>query len=323
MASAIHLETSHLAADFGALTVTALPGEVAGKVSDARFLPFLVAARGHGTAADAALENLLTALCGPIRRFAAGELRGHIDAGDIVEDLVQETLIRLAAAVRSCRATSDGEIVSWARTTARRALIDMYRSPSSGLAARQFAQELVEEMTEFATTQNQDVAALNSPVMSCLLTIMMGAYNDAVETTGELLWWRLIMGLEWTEIALKFSTSAAGAKRRFQRAQDTLRREVMRRVGALPVCERGEVLALLARFGYAESLADSSVACEAGESQVSAPSRTGAHSRLADPADVPIPASGPAEEVSIAARDAVGPPCTDPGFFPLSRGAAA
>lgn len=234
--------------------VGALATSAVGIDGDSRFIPLLAAARGYGAVADAALEDLLTALCDPIRRYAAGCLRKRVDAGDIVEDVVQETLIRLAKGIRVCRATSDGQVLSWARTTAHHALIDMYRSPSSGLAAQQLAQELVEEIQEHALWRGEAAPAPSSPAMAQLIAVVMAAYNDAVEATGELFWWRLIMGLEWTEIAAKFSTSAAGAKRRFQRAQDTLRREVIRRVDALPAPERADVLALLTRFGYAESL---------------------------------------------------------------------
>ena len=224
-----------------------------GANSSSRFVDLLVVARGDGAMADGALEDLLTALCAPIRRLATSRLRGCADAPDVVEDVVQETLIRLAGAVRSCRATTDAAVVGWACATARHTLIDMYRSPGTGLAARQLAQELLEDVVQYEQRHGGDESVVGSPAMISLLGVMMAAYNDAVESTGELFWWRLIMGLEWTEIGEKLSTTAAGAKRRFQRAQDTLRREVMRRVAVLPDGERADVLALLGRFGYAEA----------------------------------------------------------------------
>lgn len=213
------------------------------------YLELLIHARGVGVEADHALEDLLTALCEPVRRFALARLRRCVDAVDIAEDLVQETLIRLARSVRSCRAETDAEVLGWARTAARHALIDMYRSPSTGLAAREMAQLFLEEIT----SQDCEPSSVSSSDVQALLRVVMEAYNDAVIATGELIWWRLIMGLEWTEIGPKFSTTAAGAKRRFQRAQDTLRREVMRRIGTLPETERTRVLALLTRFGYAQA----------------------------------------------------------------------
>jgi RNA polymerase sigma factor (sigma-70 family) len=240
----------------------------------------MVRARGIGDAADQALEDFLTALCPPLRQFARGRVRGWADANDVAEDVVQEALIRIAKAVRECRAETDAQVLGWARTTARHALIDMYRSPGSGLAARQLAQELIDDMAGYAATQGEEAPDRSSPALASLLKVVMAAYGDAVEATGELFWWRLIMGLEWSEIAERFSTSAAGAKRRFQRAQETLRREVVRRVDLLPAAERHEVLALLTRFGYAESLAEpaSEALCRTDSAD---PERSGLDARAA------------------------------------------
>jgi hypothetical protein len=57
---------------------------------------------------------------------------------------------------------------------------------------------------------------------------------------------------------------------RFQRAQEILRREVVKRIDLLASDERKEVLAVLARFGYADALVPDQpvllpVACAADE----------------------------------------------------------
>lgn len=262
-------------------------------VADPRITPLhalLVAAQAEGPTADAALEDLLTALCDPIRRSATHHARGLVDVHEVAADLTQETLIGLAKGIRGCRARTDAEVVAWARAATRNAYIDMFRSPASGLAARLLAVELVDEIGQTATLSGDPAPHPNSPAMASLLRVVMDAYGDAVESTGEMFWWRLIMSLEWSEIAVKLSTTTAGAKRRFQRAQETLRQAVVTRVGALPAPERAEVVALLARFGYAEALeADLSddVACgtpplEAARHEVGSAS----HGRLDSPTPV-------------------------------------
>ncbi|MBA3670398.1 MAG: sigma-70 family RNA polymerase sigma factor [Gemmatimonadaceae bacterium] len=230
------------------------PSPTSSETPDVSLSALLTAAQGEGPEADAALEELLTSLCGIVRRSALHHARGLADVSDVAADVTQETLIGLAKGVRGCRATTDAEVVAWARVATRNAYIDMFRSPGSGLAARLLADELVHDMHHFAALTGADMPQRNSPAMTVLLRVLMEAYGDAVESTGELFWWRLIMSLEWTEIAAKFSTTAAGAKRRFQRAQEALRRSVLSRVEELPAAERVEVVALLQRFGYAESL---------------------------------------------------------------------
>lgn len=217
-------------------------------------MPLLIGARGHGDAADAALEDLLTTLYEPIRRFMLGRLHSLVDAGDLAADATQEAMVRIAKGVRGCHARTDSELVKWALCIAQRVLVDLYRSNRSNLAALHFAEEAAEEM--FGITMDESVGkrAELSPAMEQLLGIMADAYSAAASATGELIWWRLIIGMEWSELGAKFGTSRSGAKRRFERAQEMLRSEVVRRIGLLASSERDSVLAVLARFGYADVL---------------------------------------------------------------------
>lgn len=223
------------------------------------YASLLAVAKGHGDLADAALEDLLTLLCKPIRSFAAFRLRHSVDGTDMAEDVVQETLIRIAKAIRSCNAVCDAQVLAWVRATARNTLTDMYRSPASGIAARQMAQDYCDDMKESAKDWGGIASAPSTPAMACLLTLVMASYEDALQSTGELIWWRLIGGLEWGEIAVKFGTTAPAAKRRFQRAQQALHRDVLSRVRELPDSEREGVECLLRSFDGVEPVADDDI----------------------------------------------------------------
>lgn len=60
---------------------------------------------------------------------------------------------------------------------------------------------------------------------------------------------RVLQGATWTEVGNSLGTTAAGAKRRFQRAQVTLRQELLQRVEKLPARKRAVAQACLRRFG--------------------------------------------------------------------------
>jgi len=218
------------------------------------YLRLLVVARGKGDVADASLEKLLILLHGPLKRYAFSKVRRSPDAEDLAADIAQDALIRIAKGVRSCRAGSDGEVVSWAISIAHRVVLDVVRSRQSGLQAMYFADVTAQAMFGMSMEDSVGQRAEMEPAMELLLSLMAEACNGAIDATGELLWWRLIVSLDWREIGERVDTTAAGAKRRFQRAIETLRVEIVRRIDALPSADHAAVLALFARFGYADVL---------------------------------------------------------------------
>ena len=202
-------------------------------------------------AADAAVGALVERLYPICERFLRRRLRGFRDAPDVAADATQESMLRIAAALDDCRATSDRELVAWALVTARRTVIDMYRSPTSGLAARSLASELHDE-ADCLGEGADDVEGQATP-RNTLLALAMRAYDALTRETAELLWWRLIRDAEWSEVAEEMSTTSAGAKRRFQRAQGALRRSLTHLIADLPPAEREPVEELLAVYGATEA----------------------------------------------------------------------
>ncbi|MES2522626.1 MAG: sigma factor [Gemmatimonadota bacterium] len=230
----------------------------------ATFLMHLRAVQMGGAAASLALEELMTALYPRIRCFLAARLRHWRDAHDMVEDITQESVVRCFLHVHTCRADSDRSVLAWALTTARHALIDLLRAPSTQLMAQQFACDLLDDLEaavassriarrkDAALEQSFDAAAGRradeAPARELLMQLAVEAYTDAASETGELLWWRLVMGAEWSDVATHLQTTAAGAKRRFQRAQATLERTLRTRIAALPDETRHAVQALVEHY---------------------------------------------------------------------------
>lgn len=232
----------------------ALASEMSGAAGDGQSLIALARrARKPRRSADAeaALAALVERLYPLCERFLARRLRSFRDGQDVAADAAQETMVRIVAALARCRATTDRELVAWVLVTARRALIDMYRSPSSGLAARSLAVELHDE-TDAAETLAEDAEG-RATSHGTLLTLALEAYDALTSETAELLWWKLVRGAEWSEVAEQLSTTPAGAKRRFQRAQIALRRSVVKMVAQLPARQRAPVQALVATYRAAEA----------------------------------------------------------------------
>lgn len=215
-----------------------------------------------------ALESLMTELHLIVWHFLRPRLTGWRDAHDVTNDCAQETVVRLFLAFERCRAESDAAVIAWACTTARHALQDLLRDPESGIMAAQFAASIADVRgAEELDSPNRRALALvgmcpdaaagqraeEYEARETLLAIAVDAYNAAARETGEMLWWRLVMGAEWTEVARHLGTTASGAKRRFQRAQCALRHAVLRRIQALPGGSRHSVMALARHYWDVET----------------------------------------------------------------------
>lgn len=88
-----------------------------------------------------------------------------------------------------------------------------------------------------------------SEIDRALGRLLLEAQSVLSEGTQEVIRRRLIYSESWEEAGRAAGTTAGGAKRRWQRAQERLRREVLQRARALPEQMRREVLR---RLGVAE-----------------------------------------------------------------------
>lgn len=183
------------------------------------------ATRGDGKA----MEALLTDLHPRLRQFYAGWLFHHHRDPEVVKDLAQEALLRVAQRLGQCCAEDDDSLVGWCMTLARRIGFDFLRSSRSDWAVRTFARELdrdVSVQVEPGETDRQ------------LFALLEEVHAAQTETVRSVLWLRLVEGLSWHEVGCALTISAGAAKGMFQRAQARMRKDVLQRVEQLPLQSR-------------------------------------------------------------------------------------
>jgi RNA polymerase sigma-70 factor (ECF subfamily) len=168
-----------------------------------------------------ALNQLLNALQGHVQRYLSRRLATTPDGEDQARDLGQEVLVRTAAALARCRFEDDRRLMAWVLTVARRILIDHVRARRARheVVPRQELDELAARAS-LASWQNAPAAAGPCAPVAEAVAQAVASMPDA---TRELLRLRVHMGCTWKEVAAALDTTEAGAKRRFQRAQATLR----------------------------------------------------------------------------------------------------
>jgi RNA polymerase sigma factor (sigma-70 family) len=201
-------------------------------------------ARAAQNGEDRALEHLLIAVHPAIRRYLGRRLG---DLGDLINDLVQETLVRIAAGISGCKAESEEQLIAWCLTVARNQGIDWLRSVRSDPVhhARSLS-------TRSATWWNgSDCESNEAPTstFAALLAILRESEEILPEETRDLLYLRLAENSSWEQVGNTLDIPAGAAKRRFQRGQHRLRGEVIRRIEKLPAAEREPLMARIRRFG--------------------------------------------------------------------------
>jgi len=179
-----------------------------------------------------ALNRLLATLRPEILAYLRSRLRSHPSARSVAEEIAQETLLRMAESIDTCRARSEPEFRAWVRTIARRQAIDWYRHRE---------EEFERRVRSFAGDPATQVGMEQVPgrdegtgiVGLVLWRFLAEAYEGLSPETQEAVWRRLVLGETWAEVGAVIGTTEGGAKRRWQRAVVRMRKEVTRRVRAI------------------------------------------------------------------------------------------
>ncbi len=177
-----------------------------------------------------AVDRLLECLEVRVRRWLAARVSGFREPDDLASDLSQEALIRIATAVVRARFHSDAQVVSWALTIGRSVLVDHLRAHGGRSAPTgdvEHADSRAALLRWVGTPQEA------GPAERMLGAVVHEALAPLPDAARELLRLRVHVGASWKEVADALQTTEAGAKRRFQRLQGTLRREILRRLHAL------------------------------------------------------------------------------------------
>lgn len=215
-----------------------------------RLVELLDAARDDD---DRALSDLLARLRPLIEGHLRERLRSSPSTAALAEELTQVVLTRVAESIEDCRAGTAIELRSWVRTIARRVAIDWYRRRRSELDRRRWEEPeaVTGELLRTTVVEAGRVSGRESTtqVDRALGRLLMEAQSVLTEGTQEVLRRRLLYGDTWAEAGRTIGTTAAGAKRRWQRARKRLQGEVLKRAQALPEETRREVLR---RLGEAE-----------------------------------------------------------------------
>lgn len=171
------------------------------------------------------LDALLRRVEKPVYRYLVSRLAAAPDADDLARDLCQEALIRAMGALGRCTFESDGRLLAWVLTIARNVLLDHLRR----------ARVRPEVRADVLPTGAVAAASGDeTPAAHLLETIAAHALAGVSDVTAELLRLRLVGGRSWKEVAMALGIAETAAKRRFQRAQATLRRHILAQVDALP-----------------------------------------------------------------------------------------
>lgn len=187
------------------------------------------AARGDNTALGLLLEELYPR----VRLFYRRWLFAYADRDETVQDLAQETLIRIAERISMCRAEADGQVVEWAFAVARRVGVDHLRATRAALPTGR-------GRVGPDAAEGPD-GGEPSDALRLAGELVAVAYTAESERVQDVLWLRLVERCTWDEVGASVGSSSAGAKRIFQRAQQRLRGATLRAVESLPPAERDAV----------------------------------------------------------------------------------
>lgn len=183
-----------------------------------------------------ALERLLRELEARVYPWLVARLRPVREPEDLARDLNQEALIRIAGAVARATFHADGEVVSWALMVGRNVLVDHLRAERGRSRGIDDAEDVERAGSLAALTGWQRPGNGPGPADRLLARVMEETLAGLPAAARELLRLRVHAGATWKEVAGALSTSEAGAKRRFQRLQGALRRDILSRLDRL----RGE-----------------------------------------------------------------------------------
>lgn len=196
---------------------------------------------------ERALEQLLAALHVHAVRYLEGWLHQSREWRELARDLAQDTLIRAARGLGTFRGTTDGEVVAWCIVIARNAGMDRLRAERDERTAENVRDEIdpwaVGQWGRYAEGEDASVG------LRVLVRLLGEVHGEEPEESQELLWRRLVQHDTWQQAGQALGVTEAGAKRRYQRAQERLRIAVLRKVVHLPPHELAAVSRWLERAG--------------------------------------------------------------------------
>jgi RNA polymerase sigma factor (sigma-70 family) len=163
------------------------------------------------------------------------------------EDLTQAAVARAAERLARCDAADVHGVRAWARAVAWRLYLEDWRTGASAVARRSvplYPDDTAADPrgatgwvgrgdernagSAFGARGATEARIDDEGPVAALARAAVDALDQLPRPVGLLFWMRLIEEASWSEIAAAFGTTTAAVKRRFQRAQATLRRRLTR-----------------------------------------------------------------------------------------------
>lgn len=221
-------------------------------------VPLLPLVRAAVAGDTAALERLLVETFTPTRRFLERRYGGRREAAAFIDDVMQETLIRVADHLTECSAAGEPGVRNWVLSIADNAARDELRRGAVRITSRTVEMDLEAAGARQALHAWQNAMAEESDdrddkVDRALRTLACRAQDELPELTVAIIWHRLAEGAPWECVAAELrarepNLTAKAVKNRYQRALARLARIVRECVATLPAPEREALEAWLAQF---------------------------------------------------------------------------
>jgi RNA polymerase sigma factor (sigma-70 family) len=160
-------------------------------------------------------NTLMEVLKGPLTGYLLGKLRDP-DAREFIEDVLQETLMRIYSKLGSCRATESRMFVRWCLTIAGHCASDQFRRLNVE-GRRLQALDVTYRDSAPLNAANADDGDTGMPAE------VLQALAELTVEQQSLLWHRVVCGEQWPEVGREHGITAGAAKRRYQRLRERLR----------------------------------------------------------------------------------------------------
>jgi len=198
---------------------------------------------------EAAREELVAHLWVFLLPYVRKQARSRDDARDLAQDLAQDAMLRILRNLYRCQATVDAEVAAWALAIAHNVVLDDYRAHVR-LELHRLSPELEALTYRFADGPYRPCEQYRPETI--LDALVRSTIRGLPADLRKLLELKILHDATWADVGEALGTTAAGAKRRFQRAQGTIQREILRRTEALPSKKRAIARACLRRLGVRE-----------------------------------------------------------------------
>lgn len=218
-----------------------------------------------------ALASLAAGLHADIRNFLRHRFTSALEMD--IDDFTQESLLHLLPRLATCRASSAAGFRGWAFKAATRVVFDHCRSNQTALHSYPIDDDVCRAREQSCWEPRDSGEAADSHLSRLLIddsctdreedyantavglsVLLAKAQRCLPNETQELLYLRIVACRLWTDIGVSLAISSTAAKRRFQRGQQALRRQLVSDLRSVDEPFRSDAVMWLTRAARHERL---------------------------------------------------------------------